>query len=298
MISSNWGGTRIEEWITQDSLATCLPKGKAGGHYNAMINPYVVGPMALTGFAWYQGEQNTRDQAAADSYACLFPEMITAWRKSFRDPNAFFGFVQISTWCNWGLGVPELREAQLAAASLNNVGFATNADHGAGCNIHPSDKQYIGARLGDAALALEYNQNIAWKSPSYSSAEVDMSNSDVVSVTIALQDVSKQGLTTDIYPYNYAHMSPEQCVEHNANNTLVCAWAAVQLASGEWVNATVNVDTSGKALTLTAPLSKGHSGAIATAYGWGPVPMLNAYDQGSQLPVLPWNRSVKELVLV
>merc|ERR550537_1413164 len=86
--------------------------------------------MALRGFAWYQGESNTNDQKAADTYACLFPEMITSWRESFRDPNAFFGFVQLSTWCNAGLGVPEMREAQMAALKLKNVGYATNADHG------------------------------------------------------------------------------------------------------------------------------------------------------------------------
>lgn len=124
------------------------------------------------------------------------------------------------------------------------------------------------------------------------------SSADAVSVTIALQDVSERGLTTDVYPYNYAHMSPEQCIERNVNNTLVCAWASLQFASSEWVNATVGVDASGTALTLSAPARKGQTGVIATAYGWGPVPMLNAYDQGTNLPVLPWNRSVEELVIV
>ena len=28
------------------------------GLYGAMIHPYVVGPMALAGIVWYQGEQN------------------------------------------------------------------------------------------------------------------------------------------------------------------------------------------------------------------------------------------------
>ena len=30
---------------------------------------------------------------------------------------------------------------KLAALALPNVGYATNADHGAGCNIHPPGKQ-------------------------------------------------------------------------------------------------------------------------------------------------------------
>jgi len=289
--------------MTQETLAKCVPEARGvGGHYNAMIHPYMVGPMALRGFAWYQGESNTNDQAAADTYACLFPEMISAWRQAFRNSDAFFGFVQLSTWCNPGLGVPEMRDAQLAALKLKKVGYATNADHGRGCNIHPPEKQYVGARLGDAALAIEYGQDILWRSPSYDGAQVvghgSAADGGRVSVAVSLQDLSDGGLTTDVYPYNlHAIGGPATCAEKNANNTLVCAWAAVKLSSGEWVNATVGVDASGKALMLSAPVPK-PTNAIATAYGWGPVPMLNAYDQGTNLPVLPWNRSIDGLVLV
>jgi len=31
---------------------------------------------------------------------------------------------------------------------------------------------------------------------------------------------------------------------------------------------------------------------LGSAYGWGPIPMLSAVDKASDLPVLPWNRSV------
>merc|ERR1719198_1880026 len=59
LISSNWGGTQIQEWMPYETLKKCVDTGRdIGGHYNAMINPYLVGPMALRGFAWYQGESN------------------------------------------------------------------------------------------------------------------------------------------------------------------------------------------------------------------------------------------------
>ena len=117
-----------------------------------MIYPYMVGPMSLTGFTWYQGESNAKDKAAADAYAVNFPLMIQQWRAGFQHMGAYFGFVQISTWCPPnGEGVPLLREAQMAALELgpsvsaknqNNgpIGYATNADHGAGCNVHPPPK--------------------------------------------------------------------------------------------------------------------------------------------------------------
>ena len=64
-----------------------------------MINPYVVGPMAVTGFTWYQGEANTGSQQSADAYACLFPSMIQSWRTNFKAPKAYFGYIELSTWC-------------------------------------------------------------------------------------------------------------------------------------------------------------------------------------------------------
>ena len=190
LISNNWGGTAIERWQRHKRGG-----GGGGDLYNAMIYPYTVGPMALTGFIWYQGEANTKDQASADAYAQNFPALIEQWRSDFAtstttttvngddDDNnnnesnrnnsspLYFGFVQLSTWCpEHPVAVAELREAQMAALSPSSrkIGYATNADHGAGCNVHPPDKQYCGARLGDSALALQYGQDdVAWKSPSY-----------------------------------------------------------------------------------------------------------------------------------
>ena len=100
------------------------------------------------------------------------------WRTAFGAPDAFFGFVQLSTFgCtpvkgwNLPLAVPQLRDAQMAAAKLHNVGWVTNADLGAGCNVHPPRKATVGARLGNAALGLIYNTTggpiAPWRSPSY-----------------------------------------------------------------------------------------------------------------------------------
>ena len=67
--------------------------------WNAMILPYAVGPMQIAGTTWYQGEANTANSTTAAQYKCLFPEMITAWRAALKQPESFFGFVQLSTWC-------------------------------------------------------------------------------------------------------------------------------------------------------------------------------------------------------
>merc|ERR1740117_782891 len=104
--------------------------------------------MALSGITWYQGEANTESAASAAQYSCLFPAMITAWRAAFKAPALWFGFVQLSTWCATPpASIPQMREAQMAALALPNVGYATNADHGFGCSIHPAAKQYCSVRL-------------------------------------------------------------------------------------------------------------------------------------------------------
>ena len=226
LISNNVGGTEIELWQPGGSL------------YNAMIHPYTVGPMAISGFAWYQGEANTHDKASADAYAKHFPAMIRSWREAFRDENEekdeeeelFFGFVQLSTWCvpNRTESIPRMREAQMSALDLlPNIGYATNADHGHGCDIHPPSKQHCGKRLGRSALALRYGHRIRWKSPSYDksrrlsstartttttltnahsngTAAVQVSETEMleVEVSVVLRDVSPEGLYLLDVPYN------------------------------------------------------------------------------------------------
>lgn len=153
LVSSNWPGTRVEEWV---SLTPGVEKCTEGHPvvlknylYNSMIHPFTVGPMAVTGFTWYQGESNvgpvntsTGVNDAAAMYSCTFTELIKGWRQAFQVPDAFFGFVQLSTWCGDVLGIPDMRgqifpgshtQGQMAALELPNVGYATNADHGMGC---------------------------------------------------------------------------------------------------------------------------------------------------------------------
>jgi hypothetical protein len=168
----------------------------------------------------------------------------------------------------------------MAALELPKVGYATNADHGAGCNIHPPPKQYCGARLGDSALALAYGKGVAWKSPSFAGATC-ATDGGVATVTVKLSDVSSAGLSADTYPYNYLGGGMD-CAAH-AN----CAWASVKVGD-DWVNASVSVADGGQTLTLATTGNTRGAAVSGSSYGWGGVPMMNAYDVGSGLPVLPW----------
>ena len=59
------------------------------------------------------------------------------------------------------------------------------------------------------------------------------------------------------------------------------------------LNASVTATASGKELLLSADVPAGmradQAVPVGSSYAWGSVPMMNAYDVGSALPVLPWN---------
>ena len=228
-------------------------------------------------------DERKGDEGAA-RYSCTFPGMIQQWRSAFQQPSAYFGFVQLSTWCGNGELIAEMRTlGQMAALRLPKVGYATNADHGAGCNIHPPPKQYCATRLANSALALEYGKAVPWKSPSFLS---QTTSGSPPSVTVQLNDVGAAGLRDDQYPFNYLDGAFD--CKQNAGK---CAWAELQLTDGSWVNATITLAVGGAGLTLTAPGAPAQSapGApVASRYGWGAVPMLSVYDKQTGLPVLPW----------
>lgn len=56
LVSSSWGGTKIEHWADPAAFKRCNQASDDSVLYNAMIHPFDIGPMAITGFAWYQGE--------------------------------------------------------------------------------------------------------------------------------------------------------------------------------------------------------------------------------------------------
>ena len=88
LISSNWGGTSIQVWMPTSANEACQQGNWSGDRYNAMIAPFAVGPMSLSGVIWYQGESNN---GQGRYYECAFPAMVTAWRAAFHSAKLWFG---------------------------------------------------------------------------------------------------------------------------------------------------------------------------------------------------------------
>ncbi|KAL3942402.1 MAG: hypothetical protein SGBAC_003396 [Bacillariaceae sp.] len=215
LVTSCWGGQRVEAFSSPDALAdpSCggtidltkeedavaaesddfstfddnylynMGLGRSDtvpemSLWNGMISPLL--PMRFAGAVWYQGESNADN---ATSYACRFPAMIADWRRKFELDLPFYyvelaGYKPGDTW-------PYVRAAQRAALKLDQVGFATAIDiadpSSPAGGIHPRRKQEIGRRLSLSVLATKYpKKNPGYQGPQIVSFEQEMNDGRVL----------------------------------------------------------------------------------------------------------------------
>lgn len=202
LISTNWGGSAIEGWISPQILQKELPnyKEKTKNHpewikqhgavipgrekkpkglnqstpsvlYNSMIRPLI--PFSFKGVIWYQGESNV---ARPKEYTKLFPAMIQDWRKRWNLGNFPFYYVQIAPYHYNYEKLPSalLREAQLKTLTQPNTGMVVTMDIGAEDNIHPKAKKPVGERLAKLALARDYGKkDLIASGPIYSKHQIE-----------------------------------------------------------------------------------------------------------------------------
>jgi sialate O-acetylesterase len=142
--------------------------------YNGMLAPLI--PYGIRGAIWYQGESNA---GRAYQYRTLFPNMIRNWREDWGQGDFPFLFVQLAPWMeivkepqesSWA----ELREAQLLTSlHVPHTGMAVITDVGDEKDIHPRQKEPVGARLALAAVAIAYKRPVAYSGPVYESMKLE-----------------------------------------------------------------------------------------------------------------------------
>ena len=121
----------------------------------------------MPGAIWYQGEANS---GRAAEYRKLFPAMIQDWRRAWGQGDFPFLFVQIAPHQRM---TPEIREAQLLSwQKVPRTGMAVITDVGNETDIHPTQKEPVGARLALAARAIAYGEKIEYSGPVYKSMKV------------------------------------------------------------------------------------------------------------------------------
>jgi sialate O-acetylesterase len=179
IVSSNWGGSRIEAWINKENMTAfpealaqttkenTAPNHKASHLYNGMIYPILN--YVIKGALWYQGESNIKNYK---DYSAEMQVMLRNWRKDFGVGNFPFYFVQIAPFAyknSQEIGSVLLRDEQLKASlAIPNAGMVVTVDIGDENTIHPADKYTVAKRLVYRTLSETYGmKGISYESPTY-----------------------------------------------------------------------------------------------------------------------------------
>ncbi len=138
------------------------------GLFNAMVAPAL--PYGIRGVLWYQGETDS-GLARAPLYEQIFPALIRDWRARWGEGDFPFLFAQISSYTStpaesWGT----VREAQRRALGLADTAMVVTLDVGQADNVHPPDKQTVGARFFLAADSVAYGKPGEWSGPLFRQA--------------------------------------------------------------------------------------------------------------------------------
>jgi len=273
-----------------------------------MVAPYTVGPMRLAGIAWYQGESNN---GQGRYYSCAFPAMVSALRDLFAAPSLWFGFVQIAGYRYGGASHPDpsadLRQAQLAALALPNVGVSTAIDTGDWNSVHPPDKQTPAHRLAAAALDQVYGRHdlAAEHSPPLYAGQTLLPSRGGGAAAVVVR--LSRPATTTVPPWATASSTLGQpgSVARNAcpvaimppfHNPEDCGWPRLYAlaANGSTVvfNASATLVDGGTAVRLEANVPPTLR-VVASSYGRASWPM-TLFFSSAGVPVLPWYATLNE----
>ena len=182
LITSNWGGTVIEAWMSREALDAIpgrnaeVEKTRSGANastvlYNGMIKP--ICNFTAKGFIWYQGCSNRGNWY---DYAELQKAHIRQWRKDWGNESMPFYFTQIAPYCYEGhklRGTAVLVDQQWKAADeTEHCDIVCTTDIGNYSYIHAPAKDKVGQRLAHLALTYDYGiEGLPVRTPRFKSFE-------------------------------------------------------------------------------------------------------------------------------
>ena len=189
VIVSAWGGSKIEAWMSRETLEAGFasdvdlsfidagqqpekPQHAPTMLYNGMLGP--VKNYQIKGFTWYQGCSNRNNP---ELYSRLQPEFVKMLRKLWSNDELPFYYVQIAPYEYKGrdkIDAALLREAQAEnSKTIPHSGMVVSMDCGDDGCIHPAKKKPIGDRLAYLALQKTYGMScIDAEPPMYESHEI------------------------------------------------------------------------------------------------------------------------------
>jgi sialate O-acetylesterase len=217
-----------------------------------MIAP--LGPVSLKGVAWYQGET---DGGMPEGYADRLSGMIRGWRAQFRSPTLPFLIVGLPGWgpphaAPVASGWAQVRDAQRRVGTADGNAFVPAIDLGDRLELHPAQKQAVGARLAQAAQALDRGEAATASGPQIVGAKLEPDG-----VLLNFRAVKGKLQSLSGAPVGFELCGREQ-------------------ASCRFVRATI------EGSTIRLPRDPGP--VTRVRYAWADAPVVNLYDE-SGLPV-------------
>jgi sialate O-acetylesterase len=180
--TENWTSTARQAIKAGFSIpkAPSTPGPTGAGEPTAIYNSMLHGlaPYAMAGAIWYQGESNGGEGV---EYYHKMRALIEGWRSVWQQDEhpIYFYFVQLANFQQptddpaGGDGWSRLREAQRQSLTIEHTGMAVITDIGQDNDIHPRNKQDVGARLARWALRDVAGKDLVVSGPLYQGHSVE-----------------------------------------------------------------------------------------------------------------------------
>lgn len=210
----------IAQWSQIDANEITTPQSiflrtRPNVLFNRMVAPLI--PYSISGFVWYQGEANSKNQVDIDRYPASLSALITTYRQRFEQGDLPYFLIQLPSIKRNKLPLwPEFRLAQASVTELNNTHVAVAIDTGSTKgNIHPRQKKPIGERIALLARKYSLGENIEAQGPTMQSIEY---HNNKVIVTF---DTASALRTTDGKPPAMFELAGRQHTFKPANATII-----------------------------------------------------------------------------
>eukprot|EP00038_Savillea_parva_P008482 m.177256 g.177256 ORF g.177256 m.177256 type:complete len:720 (-) comp14315_c0_seq1:22-2181(-) len=136
IIHTAWGGSSIEEWLTNETIETCSyaqTSPLSQEFHDTRVMPYL--DMTVKGWTWYQGENDMHgvmgNTDGSAGYACMMQALVNQWRNlwSTRVPGttsnqAPFGIVTLAS--SGGEGANGIAMGAMRQAQTGGFGVLPN----------------------------------------------------------------------------------------------------------------------------------------------------------------------------
>lgn len=254
IIQTAWGGTPIRNHV------------KGGDIYANHIAP--LEGFHVAGVLWYQGCDDSMNEATALAYESQMTSLINQYRAVFDQDDLPFLYVQLARWPGYQY-TQNVRFAQLS--TLKNVGLhnasnvamtvSLDTDKGTSTLIHPLGKDILGARMAAQYLAMSEGKAVP-NGPLIAHAK----HASDGTVVLSFQKGTATGLQAEKPNYSKTASATVPDYTANSNATPLDGIANVAIPTSESLQGFEIADTSGKWGSAAAAI-KGDQIVLSAAGG-------------------------------